>query len=195
MRNMGIEAIYPKPNTSKPHPQHKIYPYLLQNVALTRVNQVWGTDITFIRLLKGWCYLIAIMDWFSRFVLSWELSTTLETDFCIRALERALLIGKPEIFNSDQGSQFTSADFTSQLLSQNIRISMDGRGRAMDNIFTERLWRSLKYEEVYIKDYQIVKEARQGIDWYFYLYNTERPHQSLGYITPAEVYYGSRNYC
>lgn len=192
MKTMGIEAIYPKPNASKPHPQHKIYPYLLRDVEITGINQAWGTDITFIRLLKGWCYLVAIMDWFSRYVLAWELSTSLEDNFCIRVLEKALLIGTPEVFNSDQGSQFTSNDFTSILLSQNIQISMDGRGRAMDNIFTERLWRSLKYEEVYIKDYQMVKEARQGIDNYFFLYNTERPHQSLGYMTPAEVYYGKK---
>lgn len=193
MRQMGIEAIYPKPNLSRPHPDHKIYPYLLKDLDITRNNQVWGTDITFIRLAKGWLYLVAIMDWFSRYVLSWGLSTNLEADFCVQALERALCIAIPDIFNSDQGSQFTSLDFISRLRHNNIQISMDGQGRAMDNIFTERLWRSLKYEEVYLKDYKIVKEARQGIDSYFNLYNYERPHQSLSYLVPAEVYFGKNN--
>jgi putative transposase len=193
MAAMGIEAIYPKPNLSSPHPEHIIYPYLLRNVSIDRVNQTWGSDITYIRLSKGFAYLVAIMDWRSRYVLSWELSTSLEVDFCIRTLERALGINKPEIFNTDQGSQFTSKDFTEILLDKSIRISMDGRGRCMDNIFTERLWRSLKYENVYPNAYQSVKEAREGISTYFHLYNTVRLHQALGYMTPCEVYYGTRN--
>lgn len=193
MRLMGIEAIYPRRNLSKSHSDNKIYPYLLRDVKIVRNNQVWGTDITYIRLSKGWGYLVAIMDWFSRYVLSWELSISLEVDFCIVALEKALAIGQPDIFNSDQGSQFTSLDFVSKLEQNNIRISMDGKGRAMDNIFTERLWRSLKYEEVYVKDYQSVREAREGISNYMKLYNQERPHQSLGYKTPAEVYFGKSN--
>ena len=190
MRVMGLEAIYPKPHLSQPHPDHKIYPYLLKNLEIKRVNQVWGSDITFIRLNKGWLYLVAIIDWFSRYVLSWELSTSLEADFCIRALENALMIATPEIFNTDQGSQFTSLDFVGRLEEKQIRISMDGKGRAMDNIFTERFWRSLKYEEVYLKDYQSVLEAKQGIKSYMGLYNQERPHQSLGYRTPEEVHFG-----
>ncbi len=194
MRLMGIEAIYPKPNTSRADPNHKIYPYLLRDREITRVNEVWGTDITYIRLGHGWLYLVAIMDWVSRYVLSWELSTTLEVDFCIRALEKALSLTFPEIFNSDQGSQFTSVDFIKKLKEKNIAISMDGRGRAMDNIFTERLWRSVKYEEVYLNDYQTVREAKEGISRYLAFYNQERPHQSLDYRTPDEVYCGSRNY-
>ena len=188
MRLMGIEAIYPRPNLSKPHPDHKIYPYLLNDIDITYSNQVWGTDITYIRVNNGWLYLVAIMDWFSRYVLSWELSTTLETNFCIRALERAFEKATPEIFNSDQGSQFTSLSFIDTLKRQNIQISMDGRGRAMDNIFNERLWRSVKYEEVYIKDYRGVSDAREGIGNYMSFYNQERLHQSLNYKTPAEVY-------
>lgn len=193
MRVMGIEAIYPKPRLSTPHPEHKIYPYLLRNLEITRSNQVWGTDITYIRLAKGWTYLVAIMDWFSRYVLSWELSISLEVDFCTSALELALTIGMAEILNSDQGSQFTSTEFVSKLEQNGIRISMDGKGRAMDNIFTERLWRSLKYEEVYLKDYQNVREARSGIGRYINFYNNERPHQSLDYRMPADVYYGRNN--
>ena len=194
MRSMGIEAIYPGPNTSKPHPGHKIYPYLLRDRIITRVNEVWGTDITYIRMRHGWVYLVAIMDWMSRYVLSWELSTTLEVDFCIRALEKAFSLSLPDIFNSDQGSQFTSVDFIKKLEERSIQISMDGRGRAMDNIFTERLWRSVKYEEVYLHDYQTVREAKEGISKYLDFYNQERPHQSLDYRTPVEVYYGSKNY-
>lgn len=193
MRVMGIEAIYPKPNLSTPHPNNKIYPYLLRDVQINRSNQVWGTDITYIRLHKGWAYLVAIMDWFSRYVVSWELSTSLEVDFCISALEKAFIIGIPEIFNSDQGSQFTSLDFVSKLEQNNIQISMDGKGRVIDNIFTERLWRTLKYEEVYIRDYQSVSEARQGISNYMNFYNVERPHQSLNDRTPAEMYFGRKN--
>ena len=194
MRLMGIEAIYSKPNTSRADPNHKIYPYLLRDRIITRVNEVWGTDITYIRLRHGWVYLVAIMDWVSRHVLSWELSTTLEVDFCIRALEKAFSLALPDIFNSDQGSQFTSVDFIKKLQERSIQISMDGRGRAMDNIFTERLWRSIKYEEVYLHDYQTVREAKEGISKYLAFYNQERPHQSLDYRTPAEVYYDSKNY-
>jgi len=188
MRLMGLEAIYPKPHLSHRHKDHEIYPYLLRNLPIVRNNQVWGTDITYIRLQKGWLYLVAMMDWFSRYVLSWELSTSLEADFCLRALETALTSRRPEIFNSDQGSQFTSGEFIKKLKQHDICISMDGRGRALDNIFTERLWRSLKYEEVYLKDYESVSAARQGISAYLTFYNQERPHQSLGYQTPAEVY-------
>ncbi|WP_423229068.1 IS3 family transposase, partial [Syntrophorhabdus aromaticivorans] len=192
MRTMGIEAIYPKPNLSKPHPEHVIYPYLLRDALIDRPDHVWSSDITYIRLAQGFVYLAAVMDWHSRYVLSWELSTTMEADFCIRALERALALGKPDIFNTDQGSQFTSRDFTNILLNEAILISMDGKGRAMDNIFIERLWRSLKYDEVYIHDYHTVRDARRGIGNYFSLYNNERLHQSLNYMTPAEVYFGKR---
>ena len=194
MRLMAIEAIYPKKNLSKPSPGCKIYPYLLRHRKITRVNEVWGTDITYIRMRHGWLYLVAIMDWVSRYVLSWEISTTLEVDFCIRALERALTITDPEIFNSDQGSQFTSIAFLKCLEEKrSIQISMDGRGRATDNVFTERLWRSVKYEEVYLNDYATVSEAKEGIGNYMYFYNQERPHQSLDYKTPAEVYFGYDN--
>ena len=189
MRLMGIEAIYPKRNLSRAHPGHKIYPYLLRNKIIKEVNQVWGADITYIRTRYGWLYLVAIMDWVSRYILSWELSTTLEVDFCRRALEKALKLGTPEIFNSDQGSQFTSLAFLECLEKRNIQISMDGRGRAMDNVFNERLWRSIKYEEVYINDYDTVRDAKDGISRYISFYNWERPHQSLGYKTPAEVYF------
>jgi len=193
MRLIGIETIYPKKNLSRPHLGHKIYPYLLRNRVIGRVNQVWGADITYIRIKHGWLYLVAMMDWMSRYVLSWELSVDVDVDFCIMALERAFTVGTPEIFNSDQGSQFTSLDFIKQLKQKDIQISMDGRGRAMDNIFNERLWRSVKYEEVYIKDYQNVPEAKQGINDYMTFYNQERPHQSLNYKTPAEVYFGSNS--
>ena len=159
---MGIEAVYPKPKLSQPGEGHKIYPYLLRGVTVERVNQVWSTDITYIRMAQGFVYLVAVMDWFSRFVLSWSLSLTMEVDFCMEALKRALRRGRPEIFNSDQGSQFTSEKFTGELAARQIAISMDGRGRCMDNIFIERLWRSLKYEEVYLKDYESVTEARAG---------------------------------
>ena len=192
MRLIGIEAIYPKRNLSKASPGHKIYPYLLRNREISQVNEVWGTDITYIRMRYGWLYLVAIMDWISRYALSWELSTTLEVDFCIRALKRALGIGTPEIFNSDQGSQFTSLTFIESLEKRNIQISMDGRGRAMDNAFNERLWRSVKYEEVYIKDYETVRDAKEGISRYMSFYNWDRPHQSLGYKTPAEVYFDDK---
>lgn len=189
MRLMGLEAIYPKPRTSKPSKEHKIYPYLLRGVSIDRPDQVWGSDITFIRLERGFLYLVAIMDWFSRYVLSWELSSTLEKEFCLVALERALIVSKPEIFNTDQGSQFTSPQFTNSLESCGITVSMDGRGRFFDNIFVERLWRSVKYEEVYLNHYQTVNEARNGLKKYFTFYDTERPHSSLGQSTPQEVYF------
>jgi len=185
---MGIEAVYPKRKLSQPGEGHRIYPYLLRGVAVGRVNQVWSADITYIRMAQGFLYLIAVMDWFSRFVLSWSLSLTMEVDFCIEALKRALRRGPPGIFNTDQGSQFTSERFTGNLAEREIAISMDGRGRCMDNIFVERLWRSLKYEEVYLKDYASVEEARAGIAGYFRFYNYERLHQSLGYRTPAAIY-------
>ncbi len=190
MEVMGIEAIYPKPRLSQPGEGHKIYPYLLKGVEVTRVNQVWSTDITYIRMAEGFVYLVAVMDWFSRFVLSWGLSVTMELDFCVEALKRALGRGRPEIFNSDQGPQFTSEKFTGELDKRGITISMDGRGRCFDNIFIERLWRSLKYEEIYLRDYALVPEARAGIGHWFRFYNQQRPHQSLGYRTPAELYLG-----
>ena len=188
MEVMGIEAVYPKPRLSQPGEGHKIYPYLLAGVEVTRVNQVWSTDITYIRMDGGFVYLVAVMDWFSRFVLSWALSVTMEVGFCMEALQRALRRGRPEIFNSDQGSQFTSDQFTGALKARGIAISMDGRGRCFDNIFIERLWRSLKHEEVYLRDYTMVPEAREGIGNWFRFYNHERLHQSLGYRTPAKLY-------
>ena len=190
MELVGLEAVYPKPKLSQPGEGHRIYPYLLRGTTVERVNQVWSTDITYIRMAQGFLYLVAIMDWFSRFVLSWSLSLTMEVGFCIEALKRALGRGRPEIFNSDQGSQFTSEKFTGELAGRQIAISMDGRGRCMDNIFVERLWRSLKYEEVYLKDYTSVREARSGIARYFQFYNHERLHQSLDYQTPATIYWG-----
>ena len=188
MRTMGIAAIYPKRKTSQPNPRHKVYPYLLKGLKIERVNQVWCTDITYIKMNKGWVYLVAVMDWYSRYVLSWNLSTTMETDFCVKALENALQISKPEIFNTDQGSQFTSKEFTQVLLNSRIKISMDGRGRVFDNIFIERLWRSLKYEEVYINDYESFGVARNRISKYFDFYDNKRLHESLGYVPPVEIY-------
>ena len=190
LRVLGLEAIYPKPRLSDAAAGHKIYPYLLRNVAITRVNQVWSTDITYIRLRQGFIYLVAVIDWFSRYVLSWEVSVTMESSFCVAALDWALRTARPEIFNTDQGSQFTSQEFTGRLLAQGIVISMDGRGRALDNIFIERLWRSVKYEEVYLNDYQGALAAVSGLGFYFRFYNHERLHQSLGYRTPAVVYHG-----
>jgi len=190
MALMGIEAVYPKPRLSQPGEGHKIYPYLLRGVTVERPNQVWSTDITYIRMAQGFVYLVAVMDWYSRFVLSWSLSLTMELDFCVEALKCALRRGRPEVFNSDQGSQFTSEKFTGELEAKKIAISMDGRGRCMDNIFIERLWRSLKYEEVYLKDYGSVREAREGITRYFRFYNHERLHQSLDYRTPAVILKG-----
>jgi putative transposase len=188
MRLMGLEAIYRRPNTSKPTPEHRVYPYLLKGVKIYRVNQVWTADITYIPIARGFLYLVAIMDWYSRYVLAWRLSNTLEVDFCVEALESALGKAKPEIFNTDQGSQFTSEAFTGILLEQGIQISMDGKGRYTDNIFVERLWRSIKYEEVYLKAYKNGTEARKEIGAYLDFYNRERPHHALGYRTPGEVF-------
>lgn len=190
MREMGIAGIAPGPNLSKRNPEHRIYPYLLRNFSLEQPNQVWGVDITYIRLHTGWLYLVAILDWFSRYVISWELDQTLEMPFVLAAVERALAHATPQICNSDQGSHFTSPQYTQLLLSANVQISMDGRGRALDNIFTERLWRSLKYEEVYLYDYANPRAARHGLTDYLEFYNDERPHQALDYLTPAQVYYG-----
>ena len=188
MRTMGIAAIYPKQHTSLPALGHTIYPYLLRNQTIVRPHQVWGTDITYIRLTQGFGYLTAIMDWFSRYVLAWEVSTTLEADFCVTALRSALTHAIPEIHNSDQGAQFTSVDYTSILDAHGVAISMDGRGRCMDNIFTERLWRTVKYEEVYLKEYCTIDDVRDGLSVYFPFYNTRRRHQALKNKTPAEVY-------
>lgn len=189
MRQMGIQAIYPKPKTSKPGEGHKIYPYLLRNLAITHVNQVWSADITYVPLPQGFRYLVAVMDWFSRYVLAWQLSNTLDGAFCLEALRHAFQWGKPAIFNSDQGAQFTADAFTSCLTTAGIQISMDGRGRALDNIFIERLWRSVKYEDIYLKDYDSVPQLETGLTNYFWLYNEERPHQSLDNRTPAELFF------
>ena len=191
MKVMAIEAIYQKPNTSKGHPDHKVYPYLLRGLPIDRPNQVWCADITYIPMAKGFVYLVAVMDWFSRRVLSWRVSITMETDFCVEALAEAIeRYGQPEIFNSDQGVQFTSAAFVDELSDRGVRISMDGKGRYLDNIFIERLWRSLKYEEVYIKAYGSVAEARRSLGEWLAFYNDERPHQSLDYRTPREIFEG-----
>lgn len=188
MRLMGLETLSPKPRFSQPGEPSVRYPYLLRGVSIDRIDQVWSSDITYIRLARGFVYLVAIIDWFSRFVLAWELSNTLDTSFCLEALDRALQAARPEIFNTDQGVQFTSQEFTQRLRSAQIRISWDGRGRALDNIFVERLWRSVKYEEVYLKDYQTVSEARSSLKHYVQFYNHERYHQSLDYQTPIAVY-------
>jgi len=188
MRLMGIEAIYPKKRLSISSNENKKYPYLLKGLSIKEPDHVWSTEITYIRMSRGFLYLVAIIDWYSRYVLSWELSNTLDTEFCLKALERALRVSKPEIFNSDQGSQFRSKEFTGRLEDVGIQISMDGRGRVFDNIFIERLWRSLKYEEVYLHSYETVREAKESIGRYFSFYNTERLHESLGYRTPEEIY-------
>ena len=188
MRLMGIEAIYPKPKTSQQGKESTKYPYLLRDVTILRPNQVWSTDITYIRLRGGFVYLVAIIDWFSRYVLSWELSNSLDVWFCLSALERALDVAKPHIFNSDQGTQFTSDAFTNRLQQANVCISWDGRGRAFDNIFIERLWRSVKYEEVYLNEYDSVRSTQHALKRYFMFYNGQRLHQSLGYQTPEHVY-------
>lgn len=193
MRLMGLTAIYRRPRTSTPASGHSVYPYLLRGMQVTRPNQVWATDITYIPMAKGFLYLVAVMDWHSRYVLSWRLSNTLDATFCREALEDALRQGTPEIFNTDQGAQFTSDAFTGMLLEHGIRISMDGKGRCMDNIFVERLWRSVKYEEVYLKGYEDGRAARVGIGDYIRFYNNERPHQALGYRTPAEVFMTTTN--
>jgi putative transposase len=188
LRHMGLEAIYPKPRLSQPAAGHTIYPYLLRGRKVDRVNQVWSADITYIRLQAGFVYLVAVIDWFSRYVMSWAVSITMDVPFCVEALEHALSQGQPEIFNTDQGAQFTSQAFTTRLKEGAIQISMDGRGRALDHVFVERLWRSVKYEEVYPRDYQTVWEARQGLARYFRFDNEERLHQALGYRPPAAVY-------
>jgi putative transposase len=185
---MGLEAIYQRPHTSRPAPEHRTYPYLLRGLVIERVNQVWAADITYIPMACGFLYLVAVMDWVSRYVLAWRLSNLLDASFCIDALDEALSQGRPEIFNTDQGSQFTDEDFTSVLCAHGVAISMDGRGRFSDNIFVERLWRSLKFEEVYLKAYQNVAQARRGIAAYFNFYNNERLHQALGYRAPRQVF-------
>lgn len=190
MRSMNLLAIYPKPRLSQKHAEHRIYPYLLRGVEIIRANQVWAADITYIQLARGFCYLVAIMDWFSRYVLAWRLSNTLDASFCVACLEEALRYGRPEIFNNDQGAQFTSIDFTQKLLDAEIRISMDGRGRVFDNIFIERLWRTVKYGNIYVQEYLTMIAAHNGLGKYFNVYNTERLHQSLNYQTPWEVYSG-----
>jgi putative transposase len=189
MREMGLVGVCPGPNLSRPAPGHQIYPYLLRHVTASYSNHVWGVDITYIRLQHGWMYLVAILDWFSRYVISWELDQTLELPFVLTAVDRALAQAKPVICNSDQGSHFTSPQYLDRLRQIEAQISMDGRGRALDNIFTERLWRSVKYEEVYLNEYLTPRQAWQGLSRYFQFYNFERPHQALGYLTPASVYF------
>ena len=193
MREMGLEAIGPRPNLSKPHPQHKIYPYLLRNITADYPNHIWGIDITYIRLQAGWMYLVAVIDWHSRFVISWVLDQSLAVDFVLEAVDQAIIVSQPKIWNSDQGSQFTNKQYIDRLETHDIQISMDGRGRALDNAFTERLWRSVKYEEVYLNDYRTPRDARTGLTNYFEFYNYHRPHQSLQYKTPAEVYLAGEN--
>lgn len=195
MRNMGLQAMYPKPRTSQPHPAHPVYPYLLRGIAITRPNHVWGTDLTYVRAQGQWFYLVAILDWFSRYVISWRLSPSLSVGSCVAALEAALATGIPEVHNSDQGSQFTSAEYLAVLKRHpDIRISMDGRGRCFDNIFTERLWRTVKYEEVYLHDYRSYEEARASLTRYFHTYNHERLHSALNYRTPAEIYFSHEKF-
>jgi len=192
LRTMGLEAVYQKPNTSKPNPEHKVYPYLLRGLVIDRCDQVWSTDITYIRLASGFVYLMAVIDWYSRYVLGWALSTSLDADFCIEAVGNITERKQCEIFNTDQGAQFTTPRFTQPLLDKGIKVSMDGRGRALDNIFVERLWRTVKYEHVYLQDIQTVQEAWLGLRDFFNFYNHERFHQSLDYRTPADVYFGKR---
>ena len=192
VRQMGLFAIAPQPGLSRPAPVQEICPYLLRGVSIERPDQVWGVDITYVRLRQGWLYLVAFLDWFSRYVVSWELSETLEMPFVMAALERALAGARPSIINSDQGSHFTSGLYTARLKAGDIRISMDGRGRCMDNIFTERLWRSVKHEEVYLNEYDTPRQARDGLGGYFVFYNRERPHQALDYRTPAQVYHETK---
>ncbi len=189
MQQMGLQAVYPHPRTSMADKQHKTYPYLLRGLDIERPNQVWAADITYVPLPHGFMYLVAVLDWFSRFVLAWQLSNTLDGAFCLDALRRALRDGQPEIFNTDQGVQFTALAFTDELEAAGIRVSMDGRGRFVDNIFVERLWRTVKYEDIYLKGYETVPALAAGLDDYFQLYNFDRPHQSLGYRTPADVHF------
>jgi putative transposase len=190
LRQMGLQAIYPKPRLSQPAAGQRLYPYLVRGVTVDRVNQVWSADITYIRLQSGFVYLVAVIDWSSRYVLSWAVSITMDMLFCLEALEQALSRGRPEVFNTDQGAQFTSQEFTARLQKTGVRISMDGRGRALDNVFIERLWRSVKQEEVYVRDYQSVWDARHSLAQYFGFYNEARLHQARGYRTPATVYHG-----
>lgn len=190
MKLMGLETIYRRPRTSEPAPGHKIYPYLLKGLEITRPNQVFASDITYIPMARGFCYLVAVIDWSSRYILSWRLSNTIDDDFCVEALKESLLLATPEICNTDQGSQFTSEDFVNTVKASGAKVSMDGRGRWMDNVFVERFWRSLKYEEVYLHAYTTIKEARDSIGKWIDFYNSRRPHQALGYRTPAEVYFG-----
>lgn len=193
MQRMGLEAIYPKPRTTRVNAEHRIFPYLLRDLTIDRADQVWSSDITYVPMHRGYLYLTAVIDWHSRYVLSWRLSNSLEGSFCIEVLEDALTFGCPEIFNTDQGSQFTSRSFVGLLESRGIRVSMDGKGRALDNVFIERLWRSVKYEEIYLRSYADGIEAEQSLAKYFHFYNELRPHQSLGYQTPAAVYKATRN--
>jgi putative transposase len=188
MRKMGLEGLSPGPSTSRPAPGHKVYPYLLRDVVIERPNQVWSSDITYVPLRGGFLYLVAVMDWYSRHVLSWRLSNSLDVEFCVEALDEALRTGRPEIFNTDQGAQFTSREFTERLLTASIAISMDGRGRALDNVFIERLWRSVKYEDIYLKGYESGADCHKGLTSYFRFYSHERPHQSLDFRTPWEVH-------
>lgn len=194
MREMGIEGIAPGANLSKRAQAHRVYPYLLRTLKIERVNQVWGIDITYIRLLSGWLYLVAILDWHSRYIVSWELSDTLEMPFVLKTVNHGLQTARPEILNSDQGSHFTSESYIEMLQQAQVQISMDGKGRALDNIFTERLWRTIKYEDVYLQDYTSPKEARQGLTRYLNFYNEERPHQALNYKSPAEIYFSKSLY-
>ena len=191
MQVMGLAGLAPGPGTSRPAPEHRVYPYLLRGLEIRQPDQVWSTDITYVPMPAGFMYLVVIMDWYSRYVLAWEVSNTLDTAFCLEALEMALAGTRPQIFNSDQGAQFTSKDFTQRLKEAGVRISMDGRGRAFDNIFVERLWRTIKFEEIYLKAYETVSELLQGLRRYFEFYNNERFHQGLGYQTPAAVYQGA----
>jgi putative transposase len=190
MRTMGLQALFPRKNLSQPAQGHQIYPYLLRNMKIDHINQVWSTDITYVPMAQGFMYLVAIIDWLSRYVLTWQLSNTLDGAFCLATLQRALVKQQPEIFNTDQGAQFTAHDFTQCLLDADVKISRDGKGRALDNIFVERLWRSVKYEDIYLKNYDSVPALQKGLQDYFQFYNHERPHQSLNNHVPADVYYG-----
>jgi putative transposase len=193
MQEMGIAGVAPGPHTSRRHPTHPVYPYLLRSVTAAYPNHVWGIDITYVRLQAGWLYLVAVLDWYARYVLAWELDQTLELGFVLEAVDQALQVGCPTIWNSDQGSHFTSPQYLGRLQERGIQISMDGKGRALDNIFTERLWRTVKYEEVYLQSYETPRAARQSLARYFRFYNHERPHQALGYRTPAALYFGTRS--
>lgn len=195
MRKMGIEAVYPKPNLSKPHPEHKVYPYLLRGLQVEKADLVWSTDVTYIRMRSGFLYLTAVLDWFSRYVLSWRLSNSLDGSFCRDVLVEALDKGRPQIFNTDQGSQYTSKEFTGILERAGVQVSMDGRGRALDNVFIERLWRTVKQEKVYIRDYTDGREAYESLEKYFCFYNEERRHSALGYLPPSVIYRGGKKDC